>query len=169
MPLPTTRFALSHVGTAGNQGPHFAACTDPKVRGLFRCGQFGQRSVRTHDVPDLQRCDFPDFPQAPLAPTNSRTPHDRRARQCPLPSRETPGRLSSSTCPTVASAFPAALQPATGFDRASVEADPAPGNSQPLLRNTSRRTKSRQRLLRSLAQAQQSTPSPMLHYLRRCV
>jgi len=70
MPLPTTRFALSYVGTAGNQGPHFAACTDPKVRDLFRCGQFGQRSVRTHDVPHLQRRDFPDFLQAPLAPTN---------------------------------------------------------------------------------------------------
>jgi hypothetical protein len=169
MSLPTTRFALSHVGTARNQGPHLAACADPQVRGLFWRRQFGHRSVHTDDVPNLQRRDFPHFPRATAAPTNARTPNDRGARQCPLSSRETPGRLSSSPCPTVAPAFPAALQPATRSDRTSVEADSAPRNSQPLLRDASRRTEGRQRLLRSLAQAQQGAASTMLHYLRRCV
>ncbi|SRR6266404_640567 len=151
MSLPTARFALSHVGTAGNQGPHLAACADPQVGGLLRRRQLGNRSVRTHDVSDLQRRDFPHFPQALAAPTNARTANDRRARQCPISSRKTPGPLSSSPCPTVAPAFPAALQPAARSDRASVEADTAPRNSQPLLRNASRRAAGRQRLLRSLA------------------
>ncbi len=43
MSLPATRFALSHVGTAGDQGPHFAACIDPQVGGLFWRRQFGHR------------------------------------------------------------------------------------------------------------------------------
>jgi hypothetical protein len=93
MPLPTTRFALSYVGTAGNQGPHFAACTDPKVRDLFRCGQFGQRSVRTHDVPHLQRRDFPDFLQAPLAPTNPS--NSRKSTSDLLPDHKTHGQSRS--------------------------------------------------------------------------
>jgi hypothetical protein len=50
-----------------------------------------------------------------------------------------------------AAAVSAALQPATGSDRASLEADPAPGNSQSLFRNPSRSTDSGQCLLQSLA------------------
>jgi len=169
MSLPATRLALSHVGTAGNQGPHPAACADPQVGGLFWRRQFGHRAVRTDDVPDLQRCNVPHFPQAVAAPTNARTPNDRCARQCPLSSRQTPGRLSSSPCPTVAPALPAAVQPATRSYRTSVEAHSAARNSQPLLRNAPRRTESRRRLLRSLASAQQGAASLMLHYLRRCV
>jgi hypothetical protein len=151
MSLPTARFALSHVGTAGNQGPHLAACADPQVGGVLRRRQFGYRSVRTHDVPDLQRRNVPHFPQAIAAPTNAGTANDRRARQCPISSRKTPGHLSSSSCPTIAPAFPAALQPATCSNRASLEADTAPRDSQPLLRNASRRAAGRQRLLRSMA------------------
>ena len=59
MSLPATWLALPDVGTAGNQGPDPAACADPQVRGLLRCRQFGQRPVRPHDVPDLQRRDIP--------------------------------------------------------------------------------------------------------------
>ena len=169
MSLPATRFALSHVGTAGNQGPRLAACADSKVGGLFWGRQFGHRAVRTDDVPYLQRRHIPDFPSAVAAPTNARAPHDRRARQRSLSSRKTPGRLSSSPRSTVAPAVPAALQPTTGSDRTSVEADPTPGYSQPLLRHLGRSPQSRQRLLRSLAPAQQRAASIMLHYLRRYV
>jgi DDE superfamily endonuclease len=62
-----------------------------------------------------------------------------------------------------------AIQPATGPDRTSLEADPAPRNAQPVLRNASRSAQSRQRLLRPLAPTKQSAASIMLHYLRRCV
>jgi len=169
MSLPTTRFPLPHVGTARNQGSDPAPCADPKVGGLLWGRQFGHRAVRTHDVPYLQRRHVPDFPQTLASPTNARTPHDRRARQRALSSRQTPGRLSSSPCPPVASDVPAALQPTTGADRAGVEADSAPGYSQPLLRHAGRSAESRQRLLRSLAQTQQGAASIMLHYLRRYV
>src|ERR1700676_1998210 len=169
MSLPAKRLALSHVGTPRNKGPRLAACADPKVGGLLWGRQFGYRAVRTDDVPYLQRRHIPDFPPAVAAPTNARAPNDRRARQRSLSSRKTPGRLSSSPRSTVAPAVPAALQPTTGSDRTGVEADPTPGYSQPLLRPPGRSPQSRQRLLRSLAQVQQSAASTMLHYLRRCV
>lgn len=169
MSLPTTRFALPHVGAARNQGPDTAPCADPKVGGLLRGRQLGHRPVRANDVPDLQRRYLPDLPQATSSPANPWAPHDRRARQRSLSSRKAPGRLPSSSCSTTASAVPAALQPPTGSDRASMEAGPAPGHSQPLLRHAGRSTASCPCVLRSLAQAKQGTASAMLHYLRRRV
>jgi hypothetical protein len=169
MSLPTTRFALPHMGGAGDQRPDPAACADSKVGGLLWGRQFGHWTVRTNDVPHLQRRHLPEFSQTVAAPANAWTPHDPRARQRSLPSRKTAVPLPSSPCSTVAPAVPATLQPATGANRASVEADSAPGDSQSLLRNARRSAKSRQRLLRSLAQAQQGAASTMLHYLRRCV
>lgn len=169
MSLPATRFALSHVGTAGNQGPHLAACADPKVRGLFRCRQFGHRSVRTHDVPDLQRRNIPELSQAAAAPKDSRATHDPRTRQRPLSSCTPLGCILAPPCARSAATVSAALQPATCPDRASLETHPALGNAQPLLRNASRSAESRQRLLRSLAPTEPSAAPSMLHYLRRCV
>jgi len=169
MSLPAARFALSYVGPPGNQGPHLAACTDPQIRGLLRRRQLAHRSVRAHDVSDLQRRHFPGFPQATAAPTNPWTPNDRRTRQCPLSSRATPGPIPASSCPAPATAVPAALQPATCPDRAGLETDPAPRDAQPLLRNASRRAEGRQCLLRSLAPIEQRVASSMLHYLRHCV
>ncbi len=169
MSLPATRLPLSHVGTSRSQGPDPAACADPKVGGLLWGRQFGHRTVCTNDVPHLQRRHLQDFPQAVASPANARTPLDRRARQRSVSSRKTPGRLPSSPCSTIAPAVPAALQPAIGSDRAGVEADSAPCYSQSLLRHTGRSAEGRQRLLRSLAYAQQGPASVMLHYLRRCV
>ena len=169
MSLPATRFALPHVGTTGNQGPRLAACADPQVRRLLRCRQLAYRSVRTHDVPDLQRRDFPDFPQTTAAPANPRTAHDSRARQCSLSSRHTPGPVSTPERPTPASAVLATLQSATRPDRASLETDSAPRDAQSLLRHASRSAAGGQRLLRPLASAELGVTPPMLHYLRRCV
>jgi hypothetical protein len=169
MPFPATRLALSHVGTAGNQGPHLAARADPKVRGLLRRRQFGHRSVRTHDVRDLQRRNVPELSEAAAAPKDLRTTHDPRARQRPLPSRTTPGHVFAPPCSGPAAAVSAALQPATCPDRASLETGTAPGDAQSLLRNASRSAESCHRLLRSLAPTEHSVASPMLHYLRRYV
>lgn len=169
MSLPATRFALSYVGTAGNQGSHLAACADPKVRGLFRCRQFDHRSVRTHDVPHLQRRNIPELPQADAASKESRTTHDPRARQRPLSSRTPLGRVFASPCSGSATAVSTALQSATCPDRASLETHPSLGDTQPLLRNPSRSAESCQRVLRSLAPTEQSAAPTMLHYLGRCV
>jgi transposase len=84
MSLPATRFPLPHVGTARSQGPDPAACADPKVGGLLWGRQFGHRTIRTNDVPDLQRRHLQDFPQALASPANARTSLDRRARQLRL-------------------------------------------------------------------------------------
>src|SRR5579863_237722 len=169
MSLPATRFALPHVGTAGNQGSHPAACAHPQVRGLFRCRQLAYRSVRTHDVRDLQRRHFPGLPDATAAPTNPRTAHDPRTRQCSLSSRHTPGPVSTPERPTPAPPVLATLQSSTRPDRAGLETDPAPRDAQSLLRNASRRDRKSTRLLRPLASAELGVTPPMLHYLRRCV
>ena len=151
MSLPATRFALPHVGAAGNQRPHPAACADPQVRGVFRRRQLGHGPVRAHDVPHLQRRHFPELPQKAAAPAESRKANDPRTGQCPISSCDTPGSFPTPTCPPTAAAVSAALQPAARSDRASLEADPAPGNSQSLLRNPSRSTECGQCLLQSLA------------------
>jgi hypothetical protein len=169
MSLPATRLALPHVGTAGNQRPHPAARPDPQVCGVFRRRQCRQRSVCSHDVRHLQRRDLSGLSQAVAAPTNTGPVHDPRARQCSLSSRNSPAPIPASQRPTPAAAVSATLQPATRSDRARLETGPALGNAQPLLRNASRRTEGRQRLLRSLAPTEQRVAPLMLHYLRRCV
>ena len=169
MSFPATRFALPHVGTAGNQGPSLAARLDPKVHCLFRCRQFAHGSVHPHDVHDLQRRNLPELSQAAAAPKEARTAHDPGTRQRPLPSRLTPGRVSTPPCSKSAVAVSTTLQPSTCPDRASLEAGPAPGNPQPLLCNASRSAQSRQFLLQPLAPTEQRLAPSMLHYLRRCV
>ncbi len=169
MSLPAAWLALPDVGTAGNQGPDPAACADPKIRGLLRRRQFEQWPIRTHDVPDLQRHDFPDLPQATVAPANHGTADAPRARQCSLPSRETPGAIPALSRPRSAAAVLAALQSTTRPYRASLEADPAPRDTQPLLRHAARGAQGGQRLLRPVAPTERCVTTLMLHYLSRCV
>ncbi len=169
MSLPAARFALPNVGTARNQRPDPAACTDPKIRGLLWRRQLGQRTVRANDVPHLQRCHLQDFPQALDAPTHAGVAHHRGVGQCSISPCEAPLRLPSQQCAKSDSAVSPALQPSVGSNRARLEADSASRYSQPLLRHAARSAQSRQRLLRSMAQGQQRAASIMLHYLRRCV
>src|SRR5580658_2882217 len=169
MSLPAAWLALPNVGAAGDQGPDPAPCADPQVRGLLRCRQFGQRPVRTHDVPDLQRRDIRNFPQAVAAPANPGTAHAPRTRQCSLPSRETPGALPTLSCTRPAAAVLAALQSTTRPHRASLEADSAPRDTQPLLRYAARGAQGGQRVLRSLAPTERDLTTTMLHYLSRRV
>lgn len=169
MSLPAARFPLPYVGTARNQGPNPAACTDPKIRGLLRCRQLGQWAVRPNDVPHFRCRHLQDFPQALAASVHARTPNDRGAGQRSISPREAPRRFPSQQCAASDSAVPSALQSPVGSDRARLEADSASRDPQPLLRHAARGAQSRQRVLRSMAKSQQRAPSTMLHYLRRCV
>jgi hypothetical protein len=169
MSLPTTRFALPHVGTTGNQGPDLAACANPQVRRLLRRRQLAQWPVHSHDVHDFQCRHVPELSQAPAAPTDSRTAHDAGRGQRSLSSRDPLGPILAQSRSKSTTAVSAAIQPATRPDRTSLEAHPAPRNAQPVLRHASRSAQSRQRLFRSLAPTKQSAASSMLHYLRRGV
>src|SRR5271168_4850602 len=169
MSLPAAWLAVPDVGATGNQGPDPAPCADPKVRGLLRCRQFGQRPVRAHDVPDLQRRDLPEFPQAAAAPANPRPADALGARQCPLPSREAPEAIPAPSYSRSAAAVLAALQSATRPDRASLEADSAPRDTQSLFRHAARGAQGGQRVLRSMAPTERRITKTMLHYLSRCV
>jgi hypothetical protein len=169
MSLPTTRFALPHVDTTGNQGSDLAACADSQVRRLLWRRQLGYWSVRSHDVRNFQRRHLPELSQAPAAPTDTRTAYDAGTGQRSLSSRHPLGAIFAQPRSKSTVVVSAAIQPATGPDRTSLEADPAPRDAQPVLRNASRSAQSRQRLLRWLAPAKQSAASTMLHYLRRHV
>src|SRR5208283_248925 len=169
MSLPTARFALPHVGTTGNQGSDLAARADPQVRRLLWCRQLAQWSVRSHDVRDFQRHHVPELSQAPAAPTHTRTAYDAGTGQRSLSSRDPLGPIFAQPRSKPTAVVSATIQPATGPDRTSLEADPTPRNTQPVLRDASRSAQSRQRLLRWLAPTKQSAASTMLHYLRRCV
>ena len=169
MSLPTARFALPHVGTTGNQGSDLAARADPQVRRLLWSRQPAKRSVRSHDVQDFQCRHVPELSQAPAAPTDTRAAHDAGTGQRSVSSRDPLGAIFAPPRSASTTGVSAAIQPATGPDRTSLEADPAPRNAQPVLRNASRSAQSRQRLLRPLAPTKQSAASTMLHYLRRCV
>ncbi len=169
MSLPAARLPLPHVGTARNQGSDPAACADPKIRCLFWCRQFGQRAVRANDVPHLQRRHLQDFSQTLAAPAHAGTKDDRRAGQCSISPRATPGRFPPQQCSKSQPVVPSAVQPSVGSDRARLEADSASRHSQSLLRHAARSAQSCQRLLRSMAKSQYGSASIMLHYLRRCV
>ena len=156
MSLPTTRFALPHVGTARNQGPHLAARADPQVRRLLWRGQPAQWSVRSHDVRDFQRRHVPELSAASAAPAHTGTAHDAGTGQRSLSSRDPLGAIFAPPRSRSAAGVSAAIQSATGPDRTSLEADPAPRNAQPVLRNASRSAQSRQRVLRPLAPTKQS-------------
>ena len=169
MSLPTTRFALPDVGTAGDQGPDLAACTDPQIDRLLRRSQPAHRAVRTHDVQGVQ-CDYVQaLSRTTAATSGAPSSHDRGARQRPLPPRRTPGSVPAATCPTPAAFVSATLQPATRLDRACLEADSASGDTQPLLPYARRCSQSCQRLLQSLAPAEPNIVPTMLHYLSRHV
>lgn len=169
MSLSTARLALSDVGGTGDQGPYLAARPDSQIRGLFRSGQFKERSVRSHDVPGIQRSDVPTISQAAAAPPPSGATHGRGAGQCALPSCKPSASVSPPQRPPSAPVVLAALQSTARSNRASMETDETFGDAQSLLSHASRPTLRRQFLLRSLASTKQRVASTMLHYLRRCV
>jgi len=165
MSLPATRFALSHVGASGGQRSHPPACADPQIHCLLWGRQLAHREVRPSDVQGLQRRDFPTFSRAAAGLSNAPTPHDRSARQCSLSSRGAPGSVPAPACSTPATAVSAAVQSPARSDRARLEADPAPCNSQSLLPHARRTARSRQCLLQSLAAGESGSAQTMLHYL----
>ena len=169
MSLPATWFALSHVGTAGGQGPDPAACADPQVDRLLWGRQLAHREVCPSDVQSVQRRDLPALPRTTAASSSAPSLYDRGARQCSLSSRRAPGSIPAPPCSTPETAISAALQSAARLDRERLEADSALGNSQSLLRHARRGARGRQRVLRSLAWAESCLATTMLHYLRRRV
>src|ERR1700687_5423593 len=169
MPLPTTRLALPDVGASGDQGPSAAARPDPQVRGLLRRRELSHRNFRAHVLRHLQCRDLPGLPQkAVAAPLDSKT-HDQRARQRPLSPRPATGCVPAQIPACFLIAVPAALQSPARLDRAGLEARPALGDAQPVLRHAPRTARSSKPLLRCLAATPPSTEASMLHYLRRCV
>jgi hypothetical protein len=175
MSLSATRLALSHVGAPGGQGPHFAACSHPQVCRLFWSSQSAHWAVRAPDLQGVQCTNLPALPHAVAALSTARPPHDPHPRQRSLSSRCDSGPLPSPTRCTPETAVSSTLQPAARADRASLETDSVPSNTQPLLPYTRRSTPSRQCLLQSLASTKCDLAkimqhyAIMLHYLRRCV
>ena len=168
MSLPATRFALSDVGPAGEQGPHSAARADAQVHRLPQGRQPAHREIRSANVQGVQCRDLQTLSTATAASPNA-PPYDRGTRQCSIPSRRTPDFVLAPARSVTATAVSAALQFVARLDRASLEAGSAPGNPQSLLPPRSGRARGRQRLLRSLATPESDSTKTTLHYLSRCV
>ena len=64
---------------------------------------------------------------------------------------------------------PAAIQPAIGANRTSLETHPKIGHTQPVLRDSWRGTRCRTAMLLQVAKAQLCIEATMRHYLRRYV
>lgn len=175
MSLSAARLALPHVGASGGQRPHFAACSHPQVGRLFWSRQSAHWAVRAQDLQSIQCPNLPALPHAVAALPTARPSHDPHPRQRSLSSCCNPGSLPSPTRCTHESAVSSTLLPAARADRAGLEADAVPSNTQPLLPDTRRSTPSRQCLLQSLASTKCDLAkimlhnTMMLHYLRRCV
>jgi len=169
MPLPAARHAVPYVGTARDQGSRAVPCAHPQVSGLlWRC-QPGQRQVRPIHVREIRCSDVRGVSEETVAASHARQAHGDCARQRPVPPRHPVGPFAQKIPRSPDFAIPAAIQPAVGAHRTSLEIDSAHGNAQPLLCNSGRGACRSRHLLQPVAKCQSRAPSIMRHYLRRYV
>jgi hypothetical protein len=169
MPFPAARVAVSHVGSARGSRPDLDACLHAEIGGVLRCGQPEYRPIRQQVLPSLQRPDLRSVCAATAATPQTWQTNDRRARQCCIPPRSCAGSAAAEESACADISISAAIQPTTVVDRTGLEAHPAIGHAQSILRNTPSRSRGRYRLFPQMGTAKQRAAKAMLHYLRRCV
>ena len=169
MPLPTARFASTHVDTARNQRSSLAACADPQIHSMLWRGEFKHRQICAHYVQRVQCRNVPGISQKIIAPSLSRQTHGGRAGQRQISPRRVAGAFPAQVPQGVEIVVPAAVQSAARTDRTSLEARPTNRHSQSLLCNTRRSSRCGRKLFQSLAKTQRGAAQIMRHYLRRYV
>lgn len=167
MPLPTTGHSVSHVGATRDQGSGADPCAHPQVGRLLRGYQFAHRHVHPLAVRHVQRGHVRNLSED--AATASLAWHAHGAGQCPVPPRGPAQARASKISRRARPAVSAAVQSAAGLHRASLEARPPHGDTQPVLRHPGRRVDRHLHMLRPLANAQLGATESMRHNLRRYV
>ncbi len=151
MPLPATWHPLPDVGATRGQGPRAAAYAHQKVGGVLWCRQSGQRQIRALHVREVRCSDVRDLSEKAAAPSLARQTHGGRTGQRQIPPCHPIGAFAQEVPQGTGIALLAAIQPAVGSDRASLEVGTPHGHTQPILCHSWRGAHRDRPLLRSLA------------------
>jgi hypothetical protein len=169
MPLPTTRYTLPYVGTAGRQRPHSLARAHAQVRGVLRRRQRLHGNTGHHLRADLQ---WRILPALSVAPTQ--TPFSRQAPRSDTGQRQVPPRTDAPTLAARASQGAhadvlATIQSRTQSHRAGLETRAPACHPQSTLSNPRPCGQRCARALQHLGQTKSTVSTTMRHYLRRYV
>lgn len=169
MPFPATRYSLSHVDPARGQGSSSDPCVHPQIHCLlWRC-QPTEREVHLCTLTHIQCGHVRNVLEKTASPPVPGEKDGRHFGQRPLPPRQAAKAAAEETSETPRASVPAAIQPSTGSDRASVEVGSSIGHTQSVLCQSERGTNCHRILFRSVAKTQLSAAQTMRHYLRRYV
>jgi hypothetical protein len=156
MPLPAAWHPVPDVGAARGQGSGADACAHPQIGGVLWCSQSEYRQIHTRHVREVRRPHFREFSEEAPAASLARQAHGGRPGQRQMPPRNTAKALACEVSGRAQPAISATVQSAAGSYRASLEAGPAHGNAQPILRHLGRTARSSPAVLRPLATIQLS-------------
>jgi len=154
VPLPTAWHTVPDVGAARAQGSGADACANPQIGSVLWCGQSEYRQIHTRHVREVRCAHVREFSEATPAPSLARQAHGCRAGQRQVPPRNTAKALACEISLRAQPAISATVQSAARSYRASLEAGPAHGNAQPILRHLGRIARNSRAMLRPLATIQ---------------
>lgn len=169
MPLPTTRHTLPNVDCARGQRPGADPCAHAQVGCLLRRGEPGDREIRIPLVRHVRCQDIRGVFDVAAAPPCKGKTHGHCLGQRPVPPCQATRAVAAKISQGADASVPAAIQPAVGANRTSLETHPTPGHPQPVLRDACRGTRRRAAMLRSVDKAELGVEAVMRHYLRRYV
>ena len=169
MPLPTARHTLPNVDSAGGQRPGADPCTHAQVDCLLWRGELGDWKIRIQPVRHVRRQNIRNVFDVAATSTCPRQTHGDRLGQRPIPPCQATRAAAAQILQSADAPIPAAVQPAVGANRTSLETHPTFGHPQPVLRDSWRGARRRAEMLRSLANAKLGIEATMRHYLRRYV
>ena len=169
MPLPATRHTLPNVDSPRDQRPGVDPCAHAQVDCLLWRGELGDGEVCIQLVRNVRRQDIRGVLDVAAAPTYPGKTHGHCLGQRQIPPCQTARAAVAKISQSSDAPIPAAIQPAIGANRTSLETHPALGHPQPVLRDTWRGARSRAAMLRSVDKAELGIEAAMRHYLRRYV
>ena len=169
MPFPAARYTLSHVDTAGGQRSGAGPCLYPQIYRLLPRGQSAQWKVHTRYLTHIQCRHIRDVSEEIAAASFSPEKDGGNTRQCPVSPRQIAQAAADQASPAPRVIVSAAVQPATGPYRASMEIGTSIGDTQPVLPQPKRSSNCHRVLFRPMAKTKCCANKIMRYYLRRRV
>ena len=169
MPLPTARHTLPYVDSSRGQRPGVEPRAHAQVDSLLWRGELGDGEIRIQFVRNVRCQNIRDVSHVVAAPTHTRQTHGDRFGQRPIPPCQATRTVAAKASQGADPFIPAAVQPAVGAYRASLETHAPLGHPQPILRDAWRGAGSCAEMLRTMAKTQHGSETFMRHYLRRYV
>jgi len=135
VPFPAARDTKPNVGTTRNKRPDIAPCAYAQISSVLRCGQHEHWQVRSNHLRQVQRRNIRVFSETIIAPPYTRQTDGDHPGQCTIPPCGTACSIAGKISQNSEIGVPAAIQPTTCSNRASMEACQANCNTQPILCN----------------------------------